>query len=340
VRRSVREMLRRATSVQNAGIEDKAKRAIEVAEQLLEDLPSRDDPDAAFLADELERVRDGKPFYVFHEYLAEVNDGFWLRDFVESVRRNGLDYVADAQFARLWGEVPQGYRADLANKGLAPLEQEEAADLLCHRHFRASILCRADAPRESGSKLDLLEELYLAAHLRAESDPFDIADGVEEAFRLGGAPGITLDASVTKAAVLFLANQWPMGHRLKTVYQQASQLLVSQGSEVRAQARSQLSADLVSLFEAGQISIRLEEPSHRQEVPWYPRAHALARFEAEHLGALTTSYHLSLSFDRRVLDMVAALDGSKSKAELRTEFGRDTVDKMLPVVARGVGVDH
>jgi hypothetical protein len=164
-RRLVRETLLRARSVQEAAIEDKAERAIEIASRLLEDMPSRDYAFAVLLAEELERVRDGKPGYVFHEYLAEVNEGFWLRDFVERARRNGLDYVADAQFGRWEGRVSAELKAALAKRDLDPIEQEEAADLLGNRYFRASILCRADAPRESTSHRKLLEEVHIATSL-------------------------------------------------------------------------------------------------------------------------------------------------------------------------------
>jgi trans-aconitate methyltransferase len=100
VRQVVRDALLRSSLVRQAADEDKAARAIEVAARLLQDLPSRGHAHAALLAEELERVRNGKPFYIFHEYLAELNEGFWLGDFVERARRHGLDYVADALFCR------------------------------------------------------------------------------------------------------------------------------------------------------------------------------------------------------------------------------------------------
>ena len=52
-----------------------------------------------------QEFRDSQPSYVFHEYLAATNDGFWLGDFVEHARHYDLAYVVDAQFCR-W----EGYR--------------------------------------------------------------------------------------------------------------------------------------------------------------------------------------------------------------------------------------
>lgn len=333
-RRLVRETLLRARSVREAVIEYKAQRAIEVANDLLEDMPSRDYAFAVQLAEELERVRDGKPGYVFHEYLAEVNEGFWFRDFVKRARRNGLEYVADAQFCRWEGHVSAKLKAALAKRALDPIEQEEAADLLGNRYFRASILRHPDAPQESTSHRELLEEVYIATSLNTKSDPFDLTEGVVERFLDKDGPEVTLDASITKAAVVLLAAQWPKGMRLKTLYLHASKLLTTHGREVLTDARSQLSDELMKLFEAGQIELRLRESAYHTDVPEYPQVHALARFEAEHRETLTTPYHLPLPFEPQGLALVRALDGFRSLSELRQVFGEELVGKTIEVLGR------
>ncbi len=333
-RRLVRETLLRNRSVQEAALENKAERAKAVAAQLLEDLPSRDYAHAVLLAEELERVRDGKSGYVFHEYLAEVNDGFWLRDFVEKARGFGLDYVCDAQFCRWEGHVPVALRDALAKRDFDPIEQEEAADLLCHQSFHASILCRADAPRASTSHQELLEEIHIATSLSAKSDPFNLAEGIVERFAGTSGVEITLDASITKAAMISLARQWPKGKSLKVLQEQAVNILVSNGFEVGPDAYAQLSHDLIALFEAGQVDFRLKEPEYTTDIPEFPKAHALARYEAEHREALTTPHHLPLPFEADDLAWVRALDGSRSQETLAQEFGEKHVMETLGILAR------
>lgn len=333
-RRLVRETLLRSRSVREAPIEEKGQRAIEVAARLLEDLPSREYASAVLLADELERVRHGKPYYVFHEYLAEVNDGFWLGEFVERARRHGLDYVTDAQSCRWEGHLPASLKAALARRGLNTIEQEEAADLLCHRYFRASILCRADAPRVSISHQEVLEQAHIATSLSARADPFELTEGVVERFDGAGRMEITLASSITKAAVVLLAAQWPTGLRLDDLCAKAEAFLDRHGCNSPGNARSQLSEDLIALFEAGQVDFRLREPEYSKEVPDYPRAHALARFEAGHRDALTTPFHLPIPFEPQALALVRTLDGSRSRSELRITFGADLVDSALEVLGR------
>jgi hypothetical protein len=333
-RHLVRETLLRSRAVREAPIQDKGNRAIELAAQLLADLPSREHASAVLLGDELERVRQGRPCYVFHEYLAEVNDGFWLGEFVDRARRHGLDYVTDAMFCRWEGHIPEQLKSALAKRDLDPIEQGEAADLLCHRYFRASILCRADAPRLRGRRQDLLGEVHIATSLSAQTDPFNLTDGVVERLDGTGGPEITLNASITKAAVILLAAQWPIGMRLEALYCKAAELLAGHGIAVAANAQTQLSDDLTVLFEAGQIDLRLREPEYLTEVPDYPQAHALARFEAGHRDALTTPYHLPLPFEPQVLALVRDMDGSRSRLELQRAYGEELVDRTLEILAR------
>jgi hypothetical protein len=118
------------------------------------------------------------------------------------------------------------------------------------------------------------------------------------------------------------------------LYEQASELLTAHGREVQTDARSQLSDELMKLFEAGQIDLRLREPVHTTEIPKYPQAHALARFEAEHRETLTTPYHLPLPFEPQALALVRALDGSRSQTELGPMFGEEFLNETLGILGR------
>lgn len=230
--------------------------------------------------------------------------------------------------------MPEELKVALAKRDLNPIEIEEAADLLGNRYFRASILCRADASPVSSTKGELMEEVYFATSLSAESDPFNLMEGIVERFFNRAGLEITLDASITKAAVVILAAQWPKGMRLKVLYLQAAEYLSTHGIEMPISARSQLLEELMTLFEAGQIDIRLRESEYHSKRTDYPRAHALAHFEAEHREALTTPYHLPLPFGIQEMALVRAMDGSRSMKELCQISGEMLMDEMLRVLSR------
>lgn len=335
-RRLVRESLLRARRVQEAAPVDQAEVAIALAAEWLGDLPSQDSAHAALLRDELERVRHGNPFYVFHEHLAETNDGFWLGDVVARARHHGLDYVADAQTGTWEGYVPAPMRAALAERDLEPVEQEEAADLLCGRSFHASLFCRSDAPRTALAPVDVLAECWVASSLGATSDALDLTDGVSESFEGTGGdppPTLSLEDSITKAAAVELSKPWPRGLSLETLTGRAATLLTSHGYPVPPDASLRLSDDLATLYEAGQVELRRTEPAYTPDPP-SPCAHALAREEAERGRALTTPYHLSLPVGPETLAVVRALDGSHLRDVLETRFGAMHLDSIVSSLGR------
>jgi SAM-dependent methyltransferase len=334
IRRLVREILLRARPVREAALDQKAQRAQQVAARLLEDLPSRDYAYAVLLADELERVRNARPGYVFHEYLAEVNDGFWLGDFVRDARGHGLDYLGDAQFGRWEGYVPEQIRSALAGRKLDRVEQEETADLIGDRYFRASILCRADAPRTSATPRALLDEVRIAGSLSAQSDAFDLTEGLAEGFIGHGRAEVTLEASITKAAVLLLASRWPSALPLDTLHRQALDFLDTHGHAKSQSCLAQLSDDVITLFEAGQVDLRLGPGSAPGRSSEPPKAHALARFEAGHREALTTRAHLSLPLSPGALAITRALDGCRSRVDLERTFGAAALNQTLTILNR------
>ena len=331
----VRETLLRSRQVQEAAVEDKGYVAIQVAQQLLEDLPSRDYASAVLLVDELERVVHGAPWYVFHEYLAEFNEGFWLRDFVEKARSFGLEYVADAQFCRPEGQVPQSLRDSLAERELDQVEQEEIADLLCNRFFHASILCRADAPRSDLTHREIVDKVHIATSIEALSEPFQLDEGVVENFEGRGGAEVTIDTALTKAVILLLANIWPLGMRFEEVYEKAVAFLTQHGFEADTEKKEVLADELIRLFECGQVDFRLQENQNVVEtLQDYPHAHALARYEAEHREALTTPYHIPVLFEPEEMALIRAADGSKTLDELRAKFGKELTDRTLLVAGR------
>jgi SAM-dependent methyltransferase len=332
IRRLVREMLLRAPAVQNAAIEQKGERAVAVAARLLAALPPRTYASSALLSEELERVQGSDPSYVFHEYLAETNEGFWLRDVVDWARAAGLAYIGDAQHCRPEGQMRNG--PPFGKRPPQSVEDEEFFDVVVHRYFHASIFSPDKAARNRIACDALIREARIATGLRAHSDPFDLAEGSSETFASAGGVEITLDSSITKAAVVTLAAGWPRGMTFASLYRAASQLLEQHAFPIAADADKRLSEEVAVLFESGQIDLRLVEPHFAISVPFHPQAHRLALFEAEQNSALTTPYHSRLPMGTRELAMVRSLDGSRSRGELADMFGDQFADETLAVLAR------
>jgi hypothetical protein len=166
------------------------------------------------------------------------------------------------------------------------------------------------------------------------SNQFDLAEGVVERFSGTSGAEITLQAAITKAAIVSLCAQWPRGSTLQQIHERAGQLLQRYGFSVQTDFESQLRDDLTTLFEAGQIDLRVHEPEYEISIPAYPAAHALARFEAVHRNALSTPFHLPIPFEPGAMALVRELDGRRSQADLSRDFGEPLTTETLAVLAR------
>jgi len=316
-RQIVRDTLRRSQSVREAAVAEKAAKAIEFATRLLEDLPASRFASTMVLGDELARVRDGQPWYVFHEYLTETNCGFWLRDFVEEARQSGLSYVVDAHFCRWEGYVPVELKKAVAKRRLDPIDEAETIDLMGHRYFHASILARPGYSRASVEHDELIAQAYFASSLQPQSETLSLDDG-----------------SIVKAAALVLGRVWPSAVRLDTLYQRSLSLLAEHNCVAPSDAFGQLLEAIKILFEAGQTDVRLSQPTYGTDVNGYPTAHALARWEAEVRDALTTPHHFTVRFDGDTMALVRSMDGSRSESELQQTFGEQFVRRTVSVLGR------
>ena len=331
-RRLVCEALLRSSRVQGAAAHRRPELAAELADDWLLALPVGT-AHTALLAEELEHVRSGDAFYVAHEYLAETNDGFWLRDVVARARAHGLDYVGDAQSGRWEGYVPAEVRDRAAATASDRIEREEIVDLLCNRSFRASLFCRPEAQRIRRPPGALLGEAQIASPVVCSTEPLDPTDAVSQHFDGSGgdaAPRITLEHDVTKAAAAELACRWPQGFSLDGLLTAALRRLAAHGYAVAPSPRRRLVDDLAALYEAG------HELSHavRPQRATAPRAHRLVRDQARLGVPLTTPYHLSISPPREMRLVVLDLDGSRRITDIRAAHGSPLVDQTLDVLGR------
>ena len=162
--------------------------------------------------------------------------------------------------------MPPELRRPVAARNLDPVEEEETVDLLGHRYFRASILCRPGVVRAPASRQQLIADAHIAASLRLRSESLDLTEGIVEHFVGAGGNDISVDSSVTKAAVVLLGANWPFGVRLDQLFRESLSLLEAHDCRVQLGARSQLLAEIAALFEAGQIDLRLREPLYSSEI--------------------------------------------------------------------------
>lgn len=126
--------------------------------------PLRGTAEGALIAEEIRGLRDKPDAYLLHEYLVPWSRAYWVRDFVELAQSAGLRYAGDVAPTGIAATDEAQMREQIGDVVEDPLAREQLADVLGFRQFRASVLCRDDAPL--GALPDLgawLRDLRLAA---------------------------------------------------------------------------------------------------------------------------------------------------------------------------------
>ncbi len=91
---------------------------------------------------ETQRLQRTPDYVIFHDDLSEHNEAFYFHEFVATAATHGLQFLAEADVSTMNpARLPDKVRERLA--GLAKLTQmEQYLDILTHRGFRQTLLCR------------------------------------------------------------------------------------------------------------------------------------------------------------------------------------------------------
>src|SRR5207249_1875693 len=120
---------------------------------------------AGMLREELQSMLDRPDDGLYHDDLAEINDAFYFRDFIEHARAPQLQYVGEAET-----QVMFDTGNSLGWLKAGRIEREQYLDFIRLRRFRQTLLCHegvALAPEISARNL---EGLWFSADIRVLED--------------------------------------------------------------------------------------------------------------------------------------------------------------------------
>ena len=125
-------------------------------------------PYSLLLQAELNKVRESRDSYLFHEHLEDVNDPVYFHEFVEHAARHKLKYLGEADLRLM---MPGNFPPDVANvlQMLAAdlVHLEQYMDFLRNRTFRQTLLCRESVAVNYQLRADRLRPYYVASQARA-----------------------------------------------------------------------------------------------------------------------------------------------------------------------------
>jgi methyltransferase-like protein/predicted O-methyltransferase YrrM len=293
------------------------------------------------LKQEAEQLRTKDDYYILHDHLEAVNEPLYFYQFMERAARHGLNYLGEADFVTMLGsELAPSVVQTLAKVAPDVLSREQYMDFLRARTFRQTLLVRNDV--ELTRKLSPLRVMALRVASWAEpvGSP-DLQADTAANFRTSENREIRVAARVTKAALLALAEKWPLAIPFDELVSIARARLGTPG-EVSEDERKQVASDMLQCYAAGIVELRHAPSPFVIEPGERPEASAVARLHAARGTRATSLRHEPGTIGEDTRPMFMLLDGSRTRGEIaRACFpGRDAagsrrdIDSALARLAR------
>lgn len=261
----------------------------------------------AALRPELERLRGTSDGYLFHEYLTEHNEAFWLGDIVSRAERRGLTWLANA--------VPETMVA--ANFGPAalaavagvddPVAAQERLDVALGRPFNSILLCRREQPIVRTPIGDVLDELFVDAWIDPDPSVGDLDDGALVTVTASTGVVVQVEGADLRAALGALSRVRPSAVAFGELWRQ---VLAQVGARGDAEARRRdLAGRLLVLYFSAVVGLSTRLPEMTHEVSARPLASPLARLQATEQTWVTNQWHQKVPLPDRERALLARLDG-------------------------------
>lgn len=283
-------------------------------------------PYGQFLRSELEQLRQSPDAYLFHDYLEEHNSPVYFHEFIERAAAHQLRYLAEANlcamqlqnFPEQVGQVLQRVCNDM-------IQLEQYMDFLRNSTFRRTLLCHANHTPNYGLDPDILARFFFASSLRPVSSRPDLHSSIREDFRGPSGSSAFSIHPVVKAALVVLGEAWPRFLPLKELCSQARAKLDGQAipsAATRAEDKQQVELALLKFYTIASdlVEFRLRPLLVTTQPGPKPLARPLARWQARSGRPATNLRHERVKLDDFGREVLARLDGRRTRPEIVREL--------------------
>ena len=317
---------------------------LERAQRLLREFPQAlahsDSLPAQYLQNEIARLRDAHPSYLYHEYLESQNQPQYVSEFIAEAELHGLQYICDADLKTMFPSV-LGATAEHWLEQFATLaEQEQYVDFLVNRSFRQSLLCRADALLDREIDLNRLQSMAFFALLRPPSDVV-LSNDVAQTFQSGDGKEYTVSHPLTKAALIELKAAYPQAIAFAELFSRSAETVRYAGNVTAARDTAGLQTELFLLFTHQAIAMTPSQRALSNVLADKPCANRLVRAQAAAgIGHVATARHSTILLDAFSTRLIARLDGSQTEADLIASLRDDLRSGRLRLSDRAAGQER
>jgi len=320
----MREMLRDMMLFHADPFPDPAKR-IEQARAMMDFLghstaSSRTHSYDSLLKEGLAQIEHCADYYLYHEYLEEVNTPVYFHQFAERVQQHGLQYLADAELSTMFSSSFPAETAETLDRLSQDLiRTEQYMDFVRNRMFRKTLLCHDDLALQRSLSAADLTGLLVASPASPTEEPVNLRPGTSQTFRWPQGPSLATNHPLTKAALLVLSRQWPRAINLETLVAEALTLLGDH--QFLAETDLQLGLNVLGdhLLQGllrGFLELHTWQADFTTDVSDRPKISELAWYLLAQRQPLVSPRHRLVELDHPTELLCLALDGTRNREAL------------------------
>lgn len=277
----------------------------------------------SLLQQEGENLLSRNPQILFHDELAECNSNVYFHQFMAQAADHHLQFLSEADLRDMQpANIDPSAVALLQRLGTETIVGQQYLDFFLGRRFRQTLLCRTTVMIDRTVTVDRIIGLLVAANAQpAPSSPPDASASevrFSRASNDGDNPSITTAHPLMKAALVCLADTWPLPISFEALWDTAHDLLRARGSPDSFDSqndRNCLAKMLFICYQAGLVELHSWKPLLTSKPGSQPMASPLARLQSLEGDLVTTLCHdqvwLHQAVNRRLLQL---LDGTRDRS--------------------------
>ena len=302
------------------GADERVRRARSMLETLAAAIPPNA-PHGALLRQDIERLRRESDAYLFHDHLENVNEPVYFHRFIEAASKHRLKYLAEAELGMMGlSGLPSQTIETLRQFTPDLIAFEQVTDFVRNRSFRQTLLVHEEAPVDRRLGGEAILPFTIASPIFVAPREHGQPPGTPEMFVARNGKTFGLPNPLTRAALLALTNVWPDSVAFDALFE-AALAKVAQASPAaieseRAADRKALGGELLQLYAAGVVQLRVWTPPVAAAVDDRPLASPLARLQATRGDRVTTLLHQPMAVDAFDRVLIPLLDGTHDHAAL------------------------
>lgn len=266
------------------------------------------------------------PESLYHDDLAPVNLPVYFHQFVEHARRQGLQFLAEANIVDMQERKFPPHVCDTLRALVKDqiILKEQYLDFLKGRKFRQTLLCHDNVAIDREPKPELMTGFYISSPAMPASLTPDIRSAAVEEFRGPHEAAMSTGYPLAKAAILELGTRWPKFLRFHELLANIHIRLGRNGhgtEETDSDDALELGRILLATYAAGLVELQTHAPCFVVDVSERPVASRLARFQVEREGAVATLRHTGVRIEGPLeAALLKRLDGTRDRAALLDEL--------------------